>query len=749
MSLQGMNVKSFGGGAPALELSNISTLGNNVFIGQRCGNKTNVQGGNVFLGTSSGENNTTGKSNVFIGTGSGRNNQLANQNVFIGTGAGANNAIGQKNVYIGTDSGKNTKSGNSNVFLGTNVGENNTSGNKNVFIGTETGQSNANGNDNVFLGVQAGLSNRNGSENVFIGNKAGLSNQGNSNILIGYQAGQSNDQNNNVFIGTGCGSQLTGGTANVYLGVDAGGPGKHVFISPVITDISIQNDDVDDTSYPWFSGIYEYSVQARIQYNIYKNGPIKYLQLNLESGNNMWRIADSRSDLSKAPYNTPSFPISTRANFKLTWVNDDKAIVYMVQRKDPFSITTTQADNIREGDETLAQYSSFSEPLTKGAEGKIYYNGNSGPYSYENFNVVGNRYTDSPTPLDTTNKFPDDAFNGIYFGVGNKGAVPSRTEDGSVSIIDSRRLLNFLSYSGAWNNSLYRYDSFPNDSVVVGYQAGFNTVASDGTIILGHKAAYSNICGKECISIGYEANYTCQVPANNVTVGFKAARSCSNMDKSTIIGDNCALNSTDINDSVCIGYKCGNRAVELYSDVIIGSQAAGNLAGKNRSVIIGDAAGAKITSAYYSVMIGHLSCNDETIVGCKKYNVCVGVGTLQTAGTSNNVVLGYHAGQSANVSNSILIGYKAGSNSHPISDGDNCNNAANGKLIIGNGNSALIEGDLGTTGGESKQVTINGDFSVTGNITGHRRHISSSIPDADTTGFTEGDLWFVKPVNII
>jgi hypothetical protein len=219
-----INQSGFDGRTPSRELSNISTLGNNVFVGQSAGNKNaNQTAGNIFMGYFTGSSNVVGAQNTFIGYESGRKNSQASRNVFLGYQSGYNNSNGNDNVFLGNQTGYTSTSGNSNVFIGNKTGFNNISGNNNVFLGTNVGENNLNGSSNVFIGNLTGQNNKQGNGNVFIGDKTGRSNlNGKENVFIGKSCGEENtDGSYNVFLGFESGKKSQG-NYNLFLGYKAG-----------------------------------------------------------------------------------------------------------------------------------------------------------------------------------------------------------------------------------------------------------------------------------------------------------------------------------------------------------------------------------------------------------------------------------------------------------------------------------------------------------------------------------------------
>lgn len=260
-----INQTGYDGRSPSRELANISTLGNNVFIGQGAGNSNAVEtAGNIFMGYFAGSSNKNGIQNSFIGYEAGRYNTSASSNVFLGYNTGFNNQRGNENVFIGTQAGYTSSNGDGNVFIGNRTGYSNRSGSRNVFLGTRVGENNANGNSNVFLGNFAGQNNRDGSNNVFVGDSTGRENQsGHNNVFIGKGCGESNvDGSFNVFLGYESGQKNRNGNYNLFLGYQAGKSNdgdSNVIIGITPSSISTPPEDYnippDNSSGPFHDGI--------------------------------------------------------------------------------------------------------------------------------------------------------------------------------------------------------------------------------------------------------------------------------------------------------------------------------------------------------------------------------------------------------------------------------------------------------------------------------------------------------------
>ena len=118
----------------------------------------------------------TGKQNVFIGTGAGINTNLTStgENVFIGFDAGYSNTTGFANVFIGREAGVFNTTGEDNTFVGQSAGRVNKTGEDNAFIGRDAGRLNETGGNNTFIGKSAGDDNITGTRNTLLGSEADI-----------------------------------------------------------------------------------------------------------------------------------------------------------------------------------------------------------------------------------------------------------------------------------------------------------------------------------------------------------------------------------------------------------------------------------------------------------------------------------------------------------------------------------------------------------------------------------------------
>ncbi len=155
-------------------------------------------------------NNTIGYSNTAIGSAALFANTEGRYNTAIGETALLDNTTGQLNTAIAAGALNRNTTGVNNTAVGYAALLGNTTGNTNTAVGSFALNSNDTGIGNSAMGVNALAINTAGSFNTAIGDIALSQNAGTLNTAVGWHAGINN----------------TGGSVNIYIGNEGGGPNE-------------------------------------------------------------------------------------------------------------------------------------------------------------------------------------------------------------------------------------------------------------------------------------------------------------------------------------------------------------------------------------------------------------------------------------------------------------------------------------------------------------------------------------------
>lgn len=165
---------------------------------------------NTAIGTSALLNNTIGYSNTAMGSAALSSNTEGRYNTAIGETALLDNTTGQLNTAIAAGALNRNTTGVNNTAVGYAALLGNTTGDTNTAVGSFALSSNDSGIGNSAMGVNALAINTAGSFNTAIGDIALSQNAGTLNTAVGWRAGINN----------------TGGSVNIYLGNEGGGPNE-------------------------------------------------------------------------------------------------------------------------------------------------------------------------------------------------------------------------------------------------------------------------------------------------------------------------------------------------------------------------------------------------------------------------------------------------------------------------------------------------------------------------------------------
>ena len=204
---------------------------------------------------------------------------------------------------------------------------------------------------------------------------------------------------------------------------------------------------------------------------------------------------------------------------------------------------------------------------------------------------------------------------------------------------------------------------------------------------------------------------------------------------SVFLGDQAGENDDfSNNENVFIGYQAGEANVSAAANTGIGRAAllnhtsgTFNIAIGNYSMLNHDSGGSNTVVGGYG-MENSIDGIGNTVMGAAvlredttgNYNVVAGYFAASSGQHENSVILGAFAGQNADGGNNVFVGRNAGSNAvgdYNVFIGRSAgqNESVSDRLFIENSNSSspLVYGEF-----DNDLVRINGEFDVTGTITG-------------------------------
>jgi len=170
--------------------------------------------------------NTSGEHNTAIGSTALLNNTIGYGNTGIGSAALFSNTEGRYNTAIGEDALLDNTTGQLNTAIAVSALNRNTTGENNTAVGYAALLGNTTGDTNTAVGSFALNSNDTGIANSAMGHNALAINNGFFNTAIGEAALSGNAGTLNTAVGYHAGINNTGGSVNIYLGNEGGGPNE-------------------------------------------------------------------------------------------------------------------------------------------------------------------------------------------------------------------------------------------------------------------------------------------------------------------------------------------------------------------------------------------------------------------------------------------------------------------------------------------------------------------------------------------
>jgi len=228
-----------------------------------------------------------------------------------------------------------------------------------------------------------------------------------------------------------------------------------------------------------------------------------------------------------------------------------------------------------------------------------------------------------------------------------------------------------------------------------------------GNLFVGKRSGFSITSSSANTLIGEEAGYSITSSGGNTFLGYRSGR-LNTAFANTFVG-NYAGSSNTTGGSVFIGDYAGSSNTTGYNNVFVGGGAGLENTIGFLNTFVGDGAGSSNLDGYSNTFIGR---NSGVLNVTGKDNVYLGLaaGRANTGG-SYNTIIGSGAGYNATGSYNVFLGYNAG-----------YNETGSDRLYIDNLNTStpLIYGEF-----DNNLVRINGNFDVTGTISGNGSGLSN------------------------
>jgi hypothetical protein len=262
-------------------------------------------------------------------------------------------------------------------------------------------------------------------------------------------------------------------------------------------------------------------------------------------------------------------------------------------------------------------------------------------------------------------------------------------------------------------------DSQMTNGVATGYNAGYQSSNSYGSVFDGYYAGYQSSNSYSSVFDGYYAGRQSLNSYNSVFDGYTAGYQSSNSYSSVFDGYYAGRQSSNSYNSVFDGYYAGYQSSNSYGSVFDGYTAGYQSLNSYNSVFDGYNAGYLSLNSYNSVFDGYYA-------GYQSFNSYSSVfdgyaAGYQSSNSYSSVFDGYAAGrQSFNSYNSVFDGFYAG---YQSSNSSQCvflgqyagTNTVRPKTLlidtVYKGTNALIYGEFDTG-----LVRINTNLHVTGNV---------------------------------
>jgi hypothetical protein len=607
----------------------------------------------------------------------------------------------------------------------------------NTVLGISASSSATTGFNNTALGYGALSGNTTGSYNTAVGNNAlSAASTTSYNTAIGHSAGRLTTGTLNTFLGEQAGEAVTVGQDNVFLGAVAGYQNTSTTSNTILIGYNTNTSPVGASNFIVLGNANHTTLQIP----------------GIQSGASNGDVLTYNATFGKLELQTPSSGGATDLN-GLTdcLVDTDSLYVGEVpaglsanpQGNTVLGIDAGSSLQTQQGNTLIGNDAGKNFGLNPFANGITYVgafaglnNTSGGGTTYIGYQAGQNQAGAANTAVG------HQALGGSFSGSGTSNiAIGDRA---GLSARGSQSTL--LGYQTAYSSG-----TGLNDSILIGYRAGYSTNAAN-VVQIGSEAGRNNNSAAGHISIGYQAGYSQTSGANNTNLGFEAGYSNTSGAFRTVIGyqagksqtggantfigslaggsrsgsgtqnvaiGNNALRYLENADNTAIGSAAGQYADSTSSkNVMIGSQAmAGAFGSKSNNVAVGYKSGFAATTGGDNTLIGYqaglnvTTSASNTVLGSNALgyhngnnNVAIGGNAMQgsasfTGTGTDNVAIGYNAGSGSSptaFSNSILIGKDAATSPIGISN----------VIAIGNSSQTVLQMPGITSGASNGDVLM-------------------------------------------
>jgi hypothetical protein len=157
-----------------------------------------------------------------------------------------------------------------------------------------------------------------------------------------------------------------------------------------------------------------------------------------------------------------------------------------------------------------------------------------------------------------------------------------------------------------------------SDTIAIGSSAGTSITTANDNIAIGSKAAFNITTGARNVIMGTEAVHDGSFVDDSVIIGYKAGYALSD-DRCVFIGFEAGNQANDAQNNVLIGYKAGRDLTTGDYNVVIGSEAGNegtnDLTTGSNNIIIGRDASASASTVSNEITLGNTDITKLRVPG--------------------------------------------------------------------------------------------------------------------------------------